>query len=67
VADCVADILDCFTDFTSGFSEAFFNIAAGLIRVAFGFEIAIVDRSADYFLCLSFSLIEFAFDFVPIW
>jgi len=67
MSDRVADILDCFTDFASRFSEAFFNIAAGLSRVAFRFEIAIVDRSADYFLRFTFSLIEFAFDFVSIW
>jgi hypothetical protein len=67
VSDRVADILDGFTDLASRFSEAFFNIAAGLVRVAFGFEIAIVDRSADYFLSFTLSLIEFAFNFVSIW
>jgi hypothetical protein len=66
VSNRVADVLNRFPDFASRFSEAFFNIAAGLVRVAFGFEIAIVDRSADYFLSLPFSLIEFAFEFVSI-
>jgi hypothetical protein len=66
VSDRVADILDCFTDFASRFAEAFFNVAARAVGVAFGLEIPIVDRSADYFLGLAFSLIEFAFELVSV-
>jgi hypothetical protein len=67
VSDRVADILDCFTDFAARFPETFLDIAARLVGVAFGLEVTIIDRSADYFLSLAFSLIEFAFDFVSIW
>jgi hypothetical protein len=66
VPDRIADILDGFTNFASRFSEAFFNVAARLVGVAFGLEVTIIDRPADYFLGLAFSLIEFAFDFVSI-
>jgi len=63
----VADVFHGLADFPARFSEAFFNIAAGAVSTAFCLEIAIVDSPADYFFRLTFSLIEFAFDFVFIW
>jgi hypothetical protein len=67
VSDRVADVFDCFADFASRFSEALTGVAARAFSIAFGLQITIVDRPADYFFSLAFSLIEFAFDFVSIW
>jgi len=67
MSDRVADIFNGFADFASRFPETFLHIAARAVGIAFGFEITIVDRSADYFLGLALSLIEFAFEFVSIW
>jgi hypothetical protein len=67
VPNRVADVFDGFADFASRFSEAFLHVTACAVRRAFGLEIAIVDRAADYFFRLAFSLIEFAFEFVFIW
>ena len=36
----------------------------GVICFAFGFEFLVVDCSADRLFCLTFNLIEFAFNFI---
>src|SRR6185503_10964562 len=63
----VANVFDCFSNFPSGLAEAFLNIAFGIVGSTLGFEIAIVESPADTFFCFALHLIEFAFNFIPVW
>ena len=62
----VANIFDCFSNFPSGFAEALFNFATGMFSLTLGFEIVVVDSSANAFFCFTFYLIPFSFNFVSI-
>jgi hypothetical protein len=62
----VANVLDCFSNFPSGFAEAFFNFAPCMFCLTLGGEIVVVDSSADAFFCFTFDLIPFSFNFIPI-
>ena len=67
MANGVADIFDRFADFPAGLAETFFCFAACIVSAAFIGQFPIVKRSADSFLGFAFSLIQFAFNFIPIW
>jgi hypothetical protein len=66
MAYSVADVFDCFTNFPSGFAEAFFYFTAGVVGATFSFEFLVVDGPADCFFSFAFSLIQFSFYFVSI-
>jgi len=65
--DRVANVFDCFSNFSSSLAEAFLNISSGIFSSTFGLEIAIVESPADTFFCFALHLIEFAFNFIPVW
>ena len=62
----VANVFNCFSDLPAGFPEAFLYLTARIIYPALGFEIFIVDSSADSLFGLAFGLIPFSFKFVSI-
>jgi len=62
----VANILNRFPDFPSGLAEAFLYVTTRIICAALGFEIPIVDSSANGLLGFAFGLIKFSFNFVSI-
>jgi hypothetical protein len=62
----VANIFNRFPDFPSGLAEAFLYVAARIICAALGFEIPVIDSSANSLLGFAFGLIKFSFDFVSI-
>jgi hypothetical protein len=63
----VADVFDCFTNFPSGFAEAFFYFTTCVINPALRLEFLVVESSAESFFSSAFNLIPFAFNFIPVW
>ena len=61
------DIFDYFADFASGGSKSFLDLAASVIRLAFSFQVSIINCATNSFLYFAFCLIEFAFDFISVW
>jgi hypothetical protein len=61
VTDLVANVFDCFANFSAGLAEAFLDIPACVIGSTFCLELIVVDGSADRFFRFSFSLIQFSF------
>jgi hypothetical protein len=66
VTECITNVFDCVPNFPSNLAEAFLNISPGFVRATFGFEIAVVNGSANTFLGFALHLIEFSFDFISI-
>jgi len=62
----VANVFDCFSNFPSGFAEAFFYLTTCIICLALGGEIVVVESLANSLFRLAFGLIPFSFNFIPI-
>jgi len=63
----VADVFDCFTNFSSAFAEAFFYVTACVVGSTLSLEFFVIESSAKSFLSFAFCLIPFAFNFIPVW
>ena len=62
--DRVANVLDCFSNFPSGFAKAFLDLATRIIYLTFGGEIVVVQSPANSLFRFAFSLIPFSFNFI---
>jgi len=63
----IANVFDCFTDFPSGFADAFFYFAACVVGATLSLEFLVVERPAEAFFSSAFNLIPFAFNFIVVW
>jgi len=63
---CVANVLNRFSNFPSGFADAFFYFTPGIICLALSGEIVVVESSANTLFGFAFSLIPFSFKFISI-
>ena len=64
--DVFANVFNCFADFATRLAEAFGHFTFGVFSFALGFEFLVVDSSAYRLFRFTFSLVEFAFDFISI-
>jgi len=62
----VANVFDCFSNFSPGFAEAFLYFATSMIRSALSFEFLVVEGSANTFFHVAFCLIQFSINFISI-
>ena len=63
----VANVLDCFPNFSSRFADAFFYFAPCLIGATLSGEFIVIECPADTFLHIALSLIPFSFNFISVW
>ena len=65
--DRVAHIFNCFANFATSLTEAFLDLATGIVSLAFVFQVSIIHSPPHCLFYFSLSLIKFAFDLISVW